>query len=83
MARPRVVPLRSKAAVVRPEYQADFLKHFVTKEIRVVKRPEQLSVEEHAAHRKKLARVSFIKPKFSTETEINLGVVFGKWKRHV
>jgi len=81
MARLPAVPVRSKAAAVPLEYQADFLKRLIAKENKVVKRPEPLSVAEHAAYRKKLARVSFIKSKYSNETEINVGVIFGKWKR--
>lgn len=81
MTRTLAVPVRSKAAIVPPEYHADFLKRFVAKQNRVAKQPAPLSVEEHAAHRKKLARVCFIKPKFANGTEINIGVVFGKWKR--
>jgi len=45
-------------------------------------RPAPLSAEEHAAHRKQLAGVEFVQPKFSDEHEINLTGIFGKWKRY-
>jgi hypothetical protein len=76
MARPRAVPVHSKAAIVPPEYHADFLKRFVVQENRAAKRPAPPSVEEHAAHRKRLTRVHFIKPKLAYETDINVGVIF-------
>lgn len=77
MARPLAVPVRSKMAIVLPEYHADFLERLIARENRAVQRPAPLSVEEHAAHRKTLAGVRFIKPRFAQKIEINVGVIFG------
>lgn len=45
-------------------------------------RPAPLSAQEHAAHRKQLQGVHFIKPKYSDEHEINVAGICGKWKRY-
>ncbi|KAH7121977.1 FluG domain-containing protein [Dactylonectria estremocensis] len=45
-------------------------------------RPAPLSAQEHAAHRKQLQGIHFIKPKYSDEYEINLAGIFRKWKRY-
>ena len=44
-------------------------------------RPAPLSAEEHATHRKQLAGVEFVQPKFLDKHEINLTGIFRKWKR--
>lgn len=61
---------------------ADFLNLVAEREAdgRVSNRPLPLSVEEHAAHRKRLESVRFIKPKFADETEINMSGMLGKGK---
>ncbi|EEY22890.1 conserved hypothetical protein [Verticillium alfalfae VaMs.102] len=61
---------------------ADFLNLVAQREAdgRVSNRPLPLSVEEHAAHRKRLESVRFIKPKFADETEINMSGMLGKGK---
>ncbi|KAI0120736.1 hypothetical protein BJ170DRAFT_704700 [Xylariales sp. AK1849] len=66
-----------------PPDHTDFLKRVATREAnnRVANRPNPLSAEEHAAHRKQLERVQYIKPKYAAETEINVTGIFGKWKR--
>ncbi|KAM0271864.1 hypothetical protein ACHAQH_008964 [Verticillium albo-atrum] len=61
---------------------AEFLNLVAEREAegRVSKRPLPLSAEEHAAHRKRLESVRFIKPKYADETEINVAGILGKWK---
>ncbi|ORY68698.1 FluG domain-containing protein [Pseudomassariella vexata] len=62
----------------------DFLRRVASKEAdsRVTKRPAPLSARQHAAHRKQLKQVQYIKPKYAIETEINVTGIFGKWKRY-
>jgi hypothetical protein len=69
----------------KPGHHADFLNHVVTQETqaRASNRPVRLTVQQHAAHRKTLEGVRFIKPKYAAETEINVIGIFGKWKRFV
>ncbi|RYP51532.1 hypothetical protein DL769_010800 [Monosporascus sp. CRB-8-3] len=62
MVRLLAIPIRSKANVVPREYQADFVKRIIAQETRVRKRPASLSIEQHAAYRKQLQCIRFIKP---------------------
>jgi hypothetical protein len=61
---------------------ADFLSHIAALK-RVAKWPAPLSVEQHAAHRKKMEDVIYIKPKYVLETQINISVIQRKWQRSV
>ncbi|KAK3371955.1 FluG domain-containing protein [Podospora didyma] len=65
-------------------HHADFLKRVADRETnaRVSKQPPPLSVKQHAAHRKKMTGVRFIKPKYAAETQINVSGIYGKWKRY-
>ena len=66
-------------------HHVDFLGHLAAQAVLNpgVKRPAPLSVEQHAAHRRQMENVVYIKPKYAAETEINIGGIFGKWKRFV
>ncbi|KAF6517621.1 hypothetical protein HZS61_003182 [Fusarium oxysporum f. sp. conglutinans] len=57
---------------------ASFLERFNARQAqnRAAKQKPTLSVEEHAAHRAQLGTVRFIKPRYSEQTEINVG----EWK---
>ncbi|RYO89823.1 hypothetical protein DL766_005139 [Monosporascus sp. MC13-8B] len=84
MARSLAIPVRSKVNLNPPpqgEYQADFLKRITAQETRATKRPASLSIEQHAARRKQLQCICFIKQKSADETEVNIGGVLGIWKR--
>ncbi|KAK2051231.1 FluG domain-containing protein [Colletotrichum caudatum] len=61
-----------------------FLVQFTDRESqrRGVKHPQSLSVEDHAVLRGQLENVTFIKPRYADETEINIGVVRRKWIRY-
>jgi hypothetical protein len=62
---------------------SDFLAHFAQQESRsrTAKRPLTLSAEEHAANRKRLRRVTFVKPFYADGTEINVAGILKKWQR--
>ena len=59
-----------------------FLEIQKAKQIEKAAKPAPLSVEQHAANRKHLSVVRFVKPKYSSETEINVSGIFGRWKRY-
>ncbi|KAH7354509.1 FluG domain-containing protein [Plectosphaerella cucumerina] len=63
---------------------SDFLAQLAQRESRgrVAKRPPALSAEEHAENRKRLRRVTFVKPVYADETQINVAGIFRKWKRY-
>ncbi|KAK3389614.1 FluG domain-containing protein [Podospora didyma] len=65
-------------------HHTDFLKRVADREknARVSKQPPPLSVKQHAAHRKKMSGVRFIRPRYAAETQINVSGIFGKWKRY-
>ncbi|KAH8882112.1 hypothetical protein GQ53DRAFT_753940 [Thozetella sp. PMI_491] len=66
------------------DHDAEFLRRVAAREgqARVTKGPTPLTVEQHAKHRSTMEGVRFIKPKYATETEINVTGMFGKWKRY-
>lgn len=57
-------------------YHADFLSYRATQGVLNlgVERPSPLSVEQHAAHRRKMENILYIKRKYAAETEINVTV---------
>ena len=48
---------------------------------RVANRPAPLSAEAHAENRKRLRRVTFVKPFYADETEIKVAGLWKKWER--
>lgn len=78
-----LVAARSGGTNAPPSNTSDFLNHFAAQEQerRISKRPEPLSVEEHAEHCKQLQSIRFVRPSLSDLTWINIGVVQGKWMR--
>ncbi|KAJ5681616.1 FluG domain-containing protein [Penicillium maclennaniae] len=60
---------------------ADFLSHVAALK-QVTNRPAPLSVDQHAAHRKKMEDVRYIKPKYALETQINISTIQRKWQRY-
>ena len=65
------------------EHHADFLQRFTANELERSKKPSPLTAKEHAANRKKLRSVRFVKPKYADETKINVCGMFKKWDRYV
>ncbi|OAQ58141.2 FluG domain-containing protein [Pochonia chlamydosporia 170] len=66
-----------------PSHHGKFAERFAAKEAqRKAPKPAPLSAEEHAANRKRLSKVRFVKPKYSEETMINLAGIFKKWNRY-
>ncbi|OAQ59732.1 FluG domain-containing protein [Pochonia chlamydosporia 170] len=66
-----------------PPNHTKFLERFAAKEAqRRVPKPTPLSAEEHAANRKRLSKVCFVKPKYSHETMINVAGILRKWQRY-
>ncbi|PNP84285.1 hypothetical protein FNYG_02358 [Fusarium nygamai] len=78
-----IVP-QSITAGGQHENSIAFLQSFAIQENqrRAAKQKPTLSIEEHAAHRAQLTDVLFIKPKYSSETEINVSGIFRKWTRY-
>lgn len=84
------MPTRTTAARPRPrvtgllDHDADFLNRLAAREeqARVAERPMPLTAQQHAKHRKKMEGVSFIKPRYAAETEVNVSGIFAKWKRY-
>ncbi|KID97353.1 FluG domain-containing protein, partial [Metarhizium majus ARSEF 297] len=75
--------VRRSRASGPPNHHAKFLQRFVVKEAqRRVPKPAPFSAEEHAANRKRLSKVRFVKPTYSKETMINVSGIFKKWKRY-
>lgn len=60
----------------------DFLSRFATKEKeRQAPKPAPLSAAEHAANRRQLSTVRFVKPNYSDATQINITGILRKWIR--
>lgn len=64
------------------DHHVDFLQQFAAKERERAAKPAPLSAQEHAANRKQLGTVRFVKPKYADETQINVSGIFKKWTRH-
>ncbi|KAI8668656.1 hypothetical protein NCS57_00677400 [Fusarium keratoplasticum] len=62
---------------------ADFLAQVAQQESRSrgTKRPAPLSTEAHKENRKRLRRITFVKPVYAHETQINVAGLFRKWER--
>ncbi|KAI3558859.1 FluG domain-containing protein [Colletotrichum abscissum] len=76
-----LLPLR-RATISQPS-TVDFLKRLTDQETqrRIANQPKPFSAEEDADPRKQLKNVNFIKPRCADETEINIAVIYRKWKR--
>jgi hypothetical protein len=66
-----------------PDNHADFLARVAQRESRSrgTKRPAPLSAEAHEENRKRLRQVTFVKPVYAHETQINVAGLFRKWER--
>ncbi|CRK29684.1 hypothetical protein BN1723_015696 [Verticillium longisporum] len=85
MASRPCIPARQPGSNAPPvNNHAEFLNLVAEREAegRLSKRLLPLSAEEHAAHRKRLRGVRFIKPKYADETEINVTGILRKWKQY-
>ncbi|PON10763.1 hypothetical protein C2W62_48365 [Candidatus Entotheonella serta] len=65
------------------DHHVDFLQQFVAKERERAAKPAPLSAQEHAANRKRLGTVRFVKPKYADETQSNVSGILKKWTRPV
>ena len=72
---------RRPPANAPPSHHLDFLHRFAAKEQARLAKPAPLSADEHAANRKQLSTVQFVKPVYAEETKINVTGIVRKWTR--